>query len=190
MACVRREEKIEGITERVFGMKNKKEKIDLLLEKNAGQQLAKVDWDGLDAAISSRLDKASQGKTHAIKFPSVSKIAAGIAAAAVVFIVLMVGIEKAPDLQLDNGSRAVVKFIDKKGAASVEIKRASAKSEVFIGIGGSQRKLAKCDVKMIDMNGDLRKGGSGAAWIIISRPEPLYADNGAAKDMRDLICMF
>ena len=57
MACVQGKAKIEGIAERVSGMKKEKEKIDLLLERNASEQLAGVNWDGLHAAISERLNQ-------------------------------------------------------------------------------------------------------------------------------------
>ena len=58
MARVQGKAKIKGITERVSGMKKEKEKIDLLLERNTGEQLADVNWDGLHAAISERLNQA------------------------------------------------------------------------------------------------------------------------------------
>jgi len=172
-------------------MKEKKEKIDLILERNAAEQLAKVDWNELNEAISSRLDEASRGKTSTIRFPTVFKIAAGVAAAAaVVFILVMVKSHTPTAVQFENGGSAVVKFIESKGSASIEIKQASTKSVVMVDVGGSQRKVARCDVEMIDSNGDLKKESEGAAWIIISRPEPLYADNGVSSDITDMIYLF
>ncbi|RKY24873.1 MAG: hypothetical protein DRP62_02730 [Planctomycetota bacterium] len=171
-------------------MKEGKEKIDLLFERNAEEQLTGVDWNELNAAISSRLDQAQKSKTSVRKYPTVFKIAAGIAAAAVVFITVTVKTEKPADVQLDKGISAVVKFIDKKGSASIEIKRPSGKSQVMVDIGSSQRKVARCDVEIIDLNGGLRKGSDEAAWIIISRPEPVLADNGVSRYNADLIYLF
>jgi len=57
----------------------------------------------------------------------------------------------------------VVKFIESKGTASVEI---------------------------IDLNGDLKKESDEPTWIIISRPEPVYADNGISRDVMSMICLF
>ena len=50
--------------------------------------------------------------------------------------------------------------------------------------------MARCDVEIIDLNGDLKKEREQAAWIIISRPEPMFADNGVNRDMSDMICLF
>jgi hypothetical protein len=145
-------------------MENEKEKIDLLFERNVEGQLAEVDWDKLNAAISARLDEADGGKTSSSKLPTVFKIAAPVAAAAaVVFIAVMVRMEKPMDLPLENGKHAVVEFIEARGSASVEI---------------------------IDQNGERKENGSRAAWIIIRMPEPALADNGANGHLRDLIRLF
>ena len=190
MVCVSGKAEIEGVTERVPMMKEKKEKIDFLFEKNAAEQLADVNWQGLNAAISSRLEQAEQSKTSVRKYPNVFKIAAAVAAAAaVVFIAVMVKTEAPTDLQLENGRSAVVKFIESRGFASVEIKRAGIKTQVMVNVGGSGRKVARCDVKIIDLNGDWKEAGNRAAWIIISIPEPVVADNGPSRDEMDLICL-
>lgn len=153
-------------------MENEKEKIDLLFEKNANEQLAGIDWGKFNGAISARLDEADLSKTSRSKLPTVFKIASGVAAAAaVVFIAVMVRTERPMDLQLEDGQRAVVKFIETKGSASVEI---------------------------IEQNGEGKENGSQAAWIIIRMPEPVLvadpflqgADNGANGYLRDLIHLF
>ena len=170
-------------------MKDRKEKIDLLFERNAADELAKVDWDELNTAISSRLSKAGQSKTSARKYTVIFKIAAGVAAA-VVFIAVMVKTEKPADVQCKDSRSAVVKFIDSKGTASIEIKRAGGKSQVIVDIGGSGRKVASCNVEIIDSNGGLKERDARAAWIIISRGEPVFADNGTSRDMMDMIYLF
>jgi hypothetical protein len=171
-------------------MRNGKEKVDLVLEQNASEQLAKVDWQALNAAISSRLDRTSWTKTFASRIPTAFKIAAGLAAAAIILIAVTIAVDEPDDLRLENGQRAVVRFGETTGTASVEIGRAPAKSEVFVDVGPARSTLAKCEVQLIDVEGEREKNGTRAAWIIISRPKPVFADNGAAKDMRDLICMF
>ncbi|MHC4619848.1 MAG: hypothetical protein ACYTEQ_19035 [Planctomycetota bacterium] len=171
-------------------MKHDKDNIDLLLEQNASEQLARVDWQALNAAISSRLGRTSRTKIFAVKIPTPLRIAAGLAAAAVILIAVMVTVDTSDELRLENGRRAVVRLVRTAGTASVEIGHTPAKSQVFVHLGPAPAASAKCDVRIIDLEGYSRKNGTGAAWIIISRQKPVFADNGAAKDMKDLICMF
>ena len=190
MACVQGKAKIEGITERVSGMKKSNEDIDLLLERNAAEQLDRFDWDELGTTISRRLNKAQQSKTSGIRFPTIFKIAAGfIAAAAVVFVAVMVRMATPKAVRFENGGRAVVKFIESKGSASIEIKHTSAKATVMVGGGISLKRVAKCDIKIIDASVDKEKNDSRAAWIIIRIPEPVLADNGTDKDENDFACL-
>ncbi len=163
MACVQGKAKIKGITERVSGMKKEKEKIDLLLERNTGEQLADVNWDGLHAAISERLNQAQQSKTSWIRFPIIFKIAAGfIAAAAVVFVAVMVRMDTPKAARFENGPRAVVKLIESKGSATVEI---------------------------LDSNGQDNQSSNRSSWIIIRTRESKVADNGQSRDEADFACL-
>jgi len=172
-------------------MENEKERIDLLFEENANEQLAEVDWDKLNTAISSRLGEAQAHRTSARRYPTIFKIATGVVAAgAVVFIAMMVRTEKPMDLRLEDGQRAVVKFVEKKGSASVEIIDTSGRSKVLVDIGHSTTSIAKAYVEIIDQNGERKENGSRAAWIIIRMPEPALADNGANGHLRDLIRLF
>lgn len=171
-------------------MKDTDEKIDLLLQRNAEQQLAGFDWDELKAAISNRLNEVQKCRASARKYPIAFKIAAGIAAAAaVVLIIVMIKLERPVDMQLGNGRTAMVKFADSKGSASVEIKSPSGRAHVIVDIGRN-RMLAKCNVEIIDSNGSQKGNGAQAAWIIVSRPESIYADNGVNQDAIDMICLF
>ncbi|MHC4475055.1 MAG: hypothetical protein ACYTEL_05395 [Planctomycetota bacterium] len=172
-------------------MKNENEKVDLLLEKNAAEQLANVDWDQLSAAISTRLDGAGDAKPAAIKYSAVLKVAASLAAAAAVIVIAVaLIIDKPSGLQLPQGRSAIVKILKPAGSASVVIEQTAAGRRAFVEIGQAHRHLAKCEVEIIDVNGDMDKGGSRAAWIIVRRPEPVYADNGASRDSMDLLCLF
>lgn len=171
-------------------MKDKNEQIDFLLERNTTEQLETVDWDRLNAAISSRLDQARQRKTSWIDRPTVFKIAAGLSAAvAIVLIVVLVRTDTPTAVRFEKGGSAVVKFIESKGSASIQIQPIAAKSQVSIDIGGSSREVAKCDIEIIDMNGDRQKDRNQAEWIIIRIPQPVLADNGISKDEKDLICL-
>jgi hypothetical protein len=172
-------------------MKNEEDKIDMLVARNAAEQLAKVDWEQLGAVISRRLDQVGRGKAGAKRFAFVPEVAAGLAAAAAVILVLvMATIDKPGGLQLEKGGLAVVKYIEVTGSASIEISRAADRPQVMVDVGAGRRGLATCDVEIIDLNGDLKDQADRGMWIIISRTRPVFADNGTAKDMRDLICLF
>lgn len=163
MACVQGKAKIEGITERVSGMKKEKENIDLLLERNSSEQLAGVNWDRLNAAISEKLNQAGGSKTSTINFRRVFKIAAGVAtAAAVVFIAVMIRTDTPTTVRFENGSKTTVQFTQSKGTASVEI---------------------------LDFNGQKNQSENRSAWIIIRMPEPVLADNGISRDKADFACL-
>jgi len=171
-------------------MKNTTEKIDLLLQRNADEQLNNVDWNKLNSAISRRLDETQQGQISAIGPPTVFKIAAGLAAAAaIVLIMVMIKPEKPRDTQHGKDGTAMVKFVDNKGSASVEFKTKSPKSHAIVDFGGNIT-LAKCTVEIIDSKEIRKKDGTQATWIIVSRPEPVYAGNGANQDTMDMICLF
>lgn len=180
---------VEGIIERLPVMKKRREKIDLLLEKNAAEQLSRINWERFNAVVSSRLDRVQQKTSFTVNFPNLLKIAATIAAAAIVLITLTLNLEKLTDRPLDNGRTAEVLFIESKGSATVQIQTASADSRVSVDIG-PDRTLAKCDVEIMDANGSLEENAIRAAWIIISRPQPIYAGNGANRDMMDMMCLF
>ena len=190
MACIQGKAKTKGITERVSGMKQEKESIDLLLERNANEQLAGVNWDGLTAEISERLNQVDRNKIPKMKYRRVFKIVAGVtAAAAVVFIAVMIRTDTPTTERFESRGRAEVKFIERKGSASVKIEHASAKAGAVVDLGGSRRKVAKCDIKIIDTSVDKEKNSSRAAWIIIRMPEPVLADNGTDKDEADFACL-
>lgn len=163
MACIQGKAKTKGIVERVSGMKRKKEKIDLLLERNTSEQLAGVNWDGLNADISERLNQAGRSKTSTKTYRRVFKIAAGVtAAAAVVFIAVMVKTDTPTTVRLENGQRAIVKLVESKGSATVEIH---------------------------DSKGQDNQSSNRSSWIIIRTREPKIADNGQSRDEADFACL-
>ena len=171
-------------------MKDAKDRVERLLQRNSDEQLADFDWDQLNAAISSRVDQVEKRERAGRRYPIVFKIAAGIAAAAVVVVAVTLQIEKPPVVRLHESGTARVELIGRTGSASIEIKHATGESYAAVAIGPSERKLAKCDIQVIDLGGSDKARDSQAAWIMISRPEPMYADNGLSRDVRDMICLF
>lgn len=172
-------------------MKNKEQKIDSLLDKNVNEQLAGFDWDKLNAAISSRLDQVDQRQTSKIAYARIFKVAAGIAAAAaVVFIAVIIKPASLPEVKFESGRKAVVKFIETKGSALVKITPAADRSLAKVYIGSRLRKVASCDIKIIDQKGDLKERTEQPAWIIITMPEPVLADNGTNENSMSMICLF
>ena len=153
-------------------MKKEKEKIDILLRRNTTEQLAGVNWDDLNAAISGRLDKAQQTKTSATGFPAMFKIAAVTAAAAVLIIVM-------------------VSSIDEKGSATVAIINSSDRAHVQVNIAERDSNRGKCDVQIIDSS-TARKQEDNIRpnWFVISKTEPASTNNGLDRDVRDIVCLF
>ena len=144
-------------------MKNEKENIDDLLQRNASEQLAGVNWERLNAAIAQKLNQADRNKTSATRRRYVLRVAAGIAAAAaVVLIVVSIQPQKPAETSVRNAGTATVELLDRKGSASVEI---------------------------IDINGDRKKNDIRPSWIIIRVPEPVLADNGVSTDRINLACL-
>jgi hypothetical protein len=145
-------------------MLDENKKIERLLERNTDEQLADFDWEQLRAAISRRVSQVEKQKASKRKYPIVFKVAAGVAAAAAVVIVaLTVQMKDAADIPLRDGGTARVELAGNRGSASVQI---------------------------IEPVNDVEPRSTQAAWIIISRPEPVYADNGFSKDIKDTICLF
>jgi hypothetical protein len=172
VVCVSGKAEIEGVAERVSAMKDGHEKIDLLLARNADEQLSKVDWNRLNSAISERLDRARQGKTSVIRFPTILKVAAVVAAAVAVLF-----------------GAVMIDFGDREGSAEVKIEGVSGRSRVTVDIG-ADKMLAKVSVQISDPGTAQKEDEIQPAWFIISRPTPMYADNGVSSDMRDVMCLF
>ena len=172
MACVPGEAEIESIAEKVSRMSKKKDEIDALLRRNTAEQLAGVDFDDLNAAISGRLDEAQQRKTPAPKFITAFKAAAVTAAAAVLIIVM-------------------VSYPEKKGTATVAFINPSDRAQVQVNITESDSNQGKSTVKIIN-SGTARKqqGNIRPNWFVISKAESASTNNGADREARDILCMF
>ena len=173
MACVPGEKEIEDIAEKVSGMNKKIDKIDALLRRNTAGQLAGVDFDDLNAAISERLDEAQQRKFPAAKFTKVFKATVVTAAAAAVFIIVMVS------------------YTEKKGSATVAFINSSDRAQVQVNITQRDISRGRSTVKIID-SGTARKqqGNIRPNWFVISKEEPESTNNGADRDVRVIVCLF
>jgi hypothetical protein len=173
VARVSGEEKIKGIVEKVSGMKKKDDKIDVLLRHNITEQLAGVDWDDLNAAISARLDEAQQTRTSAAGFPSLFKIPALTAAAAAIIIIVMIS------------------SIDKKGSATVAFINPSDRAHVQVNIVERDSKRSKCDIQIIDLSTTRKKEDKTRPnWFVITQAESVSTNSGLDRDMRDIACLF
>jgi hypothetical protein len=173
VARVSGKKEIEDIAERVSGMKKKIDKIDILLRRNTAGQMARVDWDDLNTAISERLDKVLQRKTPAIKVAKVFKATAVTAAAAAVFIIVMVG------------------STEKKGTATVAFINQSRRTEVQVNIVERDSDRGRCDIRIIDSSTTRKQEDNiRPNWFIISKAVSTSTNNGAKRDVRDILCLF
>lgn len=173
MARVSGKKEIEDIAEKVSVMKKKIDKIDILLRRNTAGQLAGVDWDNLNAAISRRLDEAQQRKIPAPKFIKVFKTAAVTAAAAAVFIIVMVG------------------STEKKGTATVAFINRSDRTQVQVNIVERDSDRGRCDIRIIDLSTTRKQEDNiRPNWFIISKAGSTSTNNGAERDVRDILCLF
>jgi hypothetical protein len=192
VACISCTTETKSIIERIFVMKDEQEKIDLLLERNTDEQLKNVDWDKLSSVISSRLDKAQKDNASKRKYPSVFRIAAGIAvAAAVILITFMITLEKPADIQSGVGRNAMVEFIDGKGSASIVILDSPSRAHVKVDVVGMDKRVANCYVQIIESSaGQREKGNIQPSWFIICRSEYVNGNHGINSDIMDVLYLF
>lgn len=176
---------------------SEKDRIDRLLDKNAAEQLERVNWDQLANEISDRLDKAQQSNVSP-RSPSVVglglsrwlsffKVAAGMTvAAAIIFVAVVLRVNELSDVQMPGDTAAEI--ADTKPVASIQIKGTTGKAFVRVRVGGTNKEAAKCIVDIIDHNGDLEECNR-AAWIIINAAKRALADNGYDREEADLMCL-
>lgn len=169
-------------------MKSEKDGLERLLDKNAAEQLAKVDWDRLTGEISARLDHAPQTGPMSSRYVLVFKIAAGVAAA-VVLAAVMSGVHELFDLQIPPERFVAVESVGKQRAILIQVKDASGKVLAMVQEGRTDKGAVKCDVEIIDRDGDLEAESDRAAWIIISAPRQTLVENGQNREEADLVCL-
>ncbi|HUV62317.1 MAG TPA: hypothetical protein VMW24_00395, partial [Sedimentisphaerales bacterium] len=139
--------------------------------------------------ISARLDQARQIKNPPRRYPAFFKLVAGIAAAALIFVAVVFRTHEPSDMQEPRGSSAVVESVDKQGAVLIQIKDASGKLLATVQEPRTDKGAVKCDVEIIDRDGDLEAESGRAAWIIISAPSRTLAENEYDREEADLMCL-
>jgi hypothetical protein len=191
VACVSGKKEVEGVAQRVSGMKKENENIDCLLEQNADEQLSSFDWERLNKSISERLDEAGRAKITTIKYGRIFKIAAGIAiaAAAIVIIKVLVRMEQPGATQFENEGRAIVKIIENAGSATVEINQRTSETAIVVDTQINQQNSIVCNVEIINSNGDEVTNENRPTWIIIRVPEPVLVETDQSRDEADLACL-
>ena len=144
-------------------MKKEKEQIDLLLRQNESEQLAGVNWNRLQTSISKSLNQADCSKKPMKSYRRVFKIAAGVAAAAaVVFVAVMIKNDILTTKRFENGPQAIGTFVDSRDSTNV---------------------------KILDSNVQDNQGNDQSSWIIIRTSKPKIADNGQSRDEADFACL-
>jgi hypothetical protein len=191
VACISCTAEIKSIAERLSRMKDEQEKIDLLLSRNADEQLSKVDWDKLHTAISNRLYEAQQRRTSVFRFPTIFKIAAVITvAAATVFIAVLVKLKKPAVEKLVDGRTAIVEFVERKGSASVAFIEPSKRTLADVYIADKSGSLANCYVQIIDSSTGQKEDINRPSWFIICMSQYSNGNNGINRDAMDMLYLF
>lgn len=178
-------------------MKSDKERVNRLLDKNAAEQLEKVNWDRLANEISDRLDQARQFTVPSrnlslvslglSRWPSFFKAAAGITmAAAIIFVALVFKVNGPSERQMPGD--ALAEIADTKPVASIQMEDTTGKAVVTVHVGRTGKETAKCIVEIIDHNGDLEEGNR-AAWFIINVARRALTDNKRNREEADLMCL-
>ena len=144
-------------------MKKENEQIDILIKQNESEQLADFNWDQLHSSISKKLNQVNYNKTSMMSYKPVFKVAAGVAAAAaVVFVAVIIKTDTSSGVKFENGDKAIVTFVESKGSAKVEI---------------------------FESNEQGNRGKDQPTWIVIRKSERKVADNGHSRDEMDFACL-
>jgi hypothetical protein len=164
-----------------------KEKLDLLLEQNAERQLAKIDWQALNASISSRLNAAPKPAT--LNWPVLLRVAAVIA----IIIAIAALLPLAGRLSLNRkfaAPVASVKFTHSIAQTTVQILKTPAQAEVSISPTASNSSIAKCEIEIIEPAVKPNQGFDIPTWLIVCKQEPSSAQNGINEETASLLCLF
>lgn len=164
-----------------------KEKLDLLLEQNAERQLAKIDWQALNASISSRLNAAPKPVTF--KWPVLLRVAAIIAIiSSIAALLLFTG-----RLSLNRKSGvpvASVEFTRSSAQTTVQILEIPAQAKISLSITAESSSVAKCEIEIIEPVVKPNQNFGIPTWLIVCKQEPLSAQNGVNEETASLLCLF
>jgi hypothetical protein len=161
-----------------------KEKLDILLKRNADEQLARVDWQKFDASISSRLDMVSQHRTF--KLPKPLEIAAMIAVACVIAAGILITHYK----QTITPARAWVELIPANTRTAVQILDPYSQSELIFSAPSANSSMAKCEIEIIEPAEQTNQNFGGPTWFIICKQETSASKNGMSEETASLLCLF
>jgi hypothetical protein len=187
VACVPGEKKPQGIAQKLPMTESGKEKLDLLLEQNAERQLAKVDWQALNASISSRLNAAS--KPAAFKWPVLLRVAAVIAIISAIAALLLL----TDRLSLNRKTAhpvASVEFTHSIAQTAVQILEIPAQAEVSISPTAANSGIAKCEIEIIEPAVKPNLDLGIPTWLIVCKQEPSSAQNSFSEETASLLCLF
>lgn len=180
-------------------MKENSEHIDLLINENMNRQLSTVDWERLYGRIHKRLDHADKGvKAVSIKTKAL-RWAAGLAsAAAILWVIFTLAVDRRPELPLSPGQQAAVELTGHGTVARTEFSAPAAGSyasvvvetpaaQATVRIGGSAVQAAQCEVVLIDQNGLIEnEKNSRPSWIIIMASKPSPPENQSDNDASEI----
>jgi hypothetical protein len=164
---------------------SEEEKLDLLLEQNAEQQLAKIDWQALNISISFRLDAAQ--KPTIFKWPVLFNIAAVIAIISVIAALLLAG---RISLNKKPATIASVEYTHSIAKTTVQILEIPAQAEVTLNPAAASSTVARCEVEIIESATKPNPGFGIPTWVIICKTEPPPAQNGVNEETASLLCLF
>lgn len=182
-------------------MKENLDNIEFLIAGNTDRQLAAVDWEQLYSRIQNRLDNTPQ-QTNGLSIKRMAlRWTVGIAAAAILLILLVLTGNKKPPLLLPEGQLAVVQLTEHRPIAAVEIGKRDDTSHVSVtmepissqaqvSFSRQDRRLAQCDVVIIEQNGQAEKEKNPLpSWIIIMASKPSVAENQTDQQQLDIACL-
>jgi hypothetical protein len=161
-----------------------KEKLDILIERNAEQQLAKVDWQSLNTSITSRLNTA--GTQQSFNWPLLLRIAAIIA----VTCVIAAGILIIHNQRANVSARASVELTSGSTRTVVQILDTHSQSEVIFSPPAANSPVAKCEIEIIEPAENTNQNFGGPTWFIICKQETPAVKNGMTEETASMLCLF
>jgi hypothetical protein len=164
-----------------------KEKLDLLLEQNAERQLAKIDWQALNASISSRLNAVPE--PGAFNWPILLRIAAAITIISAVAALLLFQDHLSFNRKY-AAPVASVEFTRSSSRTVVQIMETPAQAEVLLTPTAASSGIAKCEIEIIEPVVKPSQDFGIPTWFIVCKREPSSAQNGVNEETASLLCLF
>ena len=93
-------------------------------------------------------------------------------------------------MQQSKPELAIAELLESRAVVSVDIKPAKSRGLAIVNIGSKSKHIVSCDVEILGDKVVEKARLEQAAWIIITKPEPILADNGHNRDLMDVVCLF